>query len=89
VSVETALWVLGGAVAPLIGWGCWVTIILTRMARESAQLLRMHERPDDFGFGTARTNRIIEDNTRAMTALTHYIKWLAKDQTGDTPPPPL
>jgi len=34
-----------------------------------------------------RNNKVIEDNTRAMNALTYYIKWLAEQQTGQSPPP--
>lgn len=49
------------------------------------QILRT---PDANGFGTSRMNKIIEDNTRAMQALTYYIQWLAK-KDGANPPPPL
>lgn len=59
------------------------------VSRQCDKLIHMHENPDDFGFGTKRTNQIIEDNTRAMTALTHYIQWLIKDKSGHDAPPPM
>lgn len=51
-------------------------------------MLQILRSPDAHGLGTARMNKIIEDNTRAMQALTYYIKWLAK-KDGANPPPPL
>ena len=37
---------------------------------------------------STRTNQLIEDNTRAMHALTHYIRWFIENQSGEQPPPP-
>ncbi len=46
----------------------------------------MHRSPDEFGFGSGTTNHNIEENTRALKALIHYIKWMAEKQTGEKPP---
>jgi hypothetical protein len=51
------------------------------------KLLEMHYNPDNYGFGTDRQTKVIEDNTRAMNSLTYYIKWLAEKQLGEAPPP--
>jgi len=96
VTPEIALYFLGALLVPVAGWGIKVNMILASLSRQNTdvsrkcdKLINMHENPDDYGFGTTRTNQIIEDNTRAMTALTHYIQWLVKEQTGHDAPPPI
>jgi len=99
MTVETALWITGAALIPAIGWAIVVHTRLVRIEESSNTLVEMHRNPDDHGFGTRTTNRmiedntrntsqIIEDNTRAIHALTHYIKWLATAQSPNDPPPP-
>ena len=64
------------------------------------ELINMHKHAVEYGFGTVslraaqeqaslRTDRLIEDNTRAMKALTHYIVWFIKKTSGESPPPPV
>lgn len=89
MTIETALWVVGAIIGPGVGWAVHMTIVTLKQRDDLRILVEMHRKPDDHGFGTTRTNRIIEDNTRAMQALTHYIQWLVKQQTGTMPPPPL
>ena len=86
---EIALWVIGIGLLPVLGWGLSLMWNVLQIKRDNSRLLKMHEDPDSFGFGTGRTNQIIKENTRATQALTHYIQWLAKEQTGKTPPPPV
>ena len=90
---DTIRWIieffLAVTLLPLVGWGIHVTWTLRKVRDDCNTLLNMHYHADDFGFGTGKTNRIIEDNTRAMKALTHYIRWLGQHQSGETPPPPL
>jgi len=88
MSMEVLLWICGATVIPLIGWGVHITWSLFEIRSITKELLDMHKRPDDYGFGTDKQTKVIEDNTRAMESLTHYIKWLAVKQ-GETPPPPL
>ena len=35
------------------------------------------------------TRQLIENNTRAMRELVHYVKWSIEHVTGQTPPPPV
>lgn len=51
-------------------------------------LVKMHQEPDKFGFGTSNTNRVFADNTAAMRELTHYIQYQLEQVTGVRPPPP-
>ena len=103
MSLETMLWVLGGAVFPVLGWGCWITLVLTNMSRDVLFLTEAHRSPNEHGFGTDETKEaireqsrkmthVIEENTRAVQALTHYIEWMSKNSAGIPPvipPPPL
>lgn len=85
-------------------WLTNILVGLRRQQTESmkchVELLNMHKNADEFGFGTvglkaaqdkasSRTDRLIEDNTRAMHALTHYIVWFIKETSGKAPPPPM
>ena len=89
MTPDVALWIAGAVASPALGWAIHLTILMTKQREDVRTLLEMHRKPDEYGFGTDRTNRIIEDNTRAMEALTHYIQWLINEQTGSPPPPPL
>jgi len=104
VSSETALWVLiwvlGIISVPLLGWGISITFMLRAQREDTKELVKMHRDPDQYGFGTGKTNKelgkshtemmeCVNHNTHAIEALTHYIKWLAEKQIGETPPPPI
>jgi hypothetical protein len=89
MSVETALWLVGGAAFPVMGWGCWLTLMITEIRRTNDRMTEVIDRADSHDFGNAEIIRIVADNTRAMQALSHYIQWLATSQTGQAPPPPL
>lgn len=89
MTPEAALWVLGVAVAPVIGWAIHVTFCVLTIARKVESLTQVLAEPEKNGFGTLLTNKVIEDNTHAVEALTHYIKWLATHTSGEKPPPPL
>ena len=60
----------------------------------------MHKKPDDHGFGTGLTNEALKKsheklldclsaNTRVLASVSHYLKWLAEQQTGQIPSPPM
>lgn len=74
---------------PLLSWGIWISWNVAKIMFRVTRLLDMHEHADDYGFGTERTNKLIEDNTKAMNALVHYITWSIEHTTGQKPPPPL
>jgi len=42
---------------------------------------------DAYGFGTKKTNEIIEANTKVMKELVYYIQYLGKKETGEPLPP--
>lgn len=88
MTLEIAIWILGVAIVPLLGWCIWLTLQIITMNQMLIKLLKMHEHPEGTGFGTAGFAEIIEHNTVAIKALTHYVKWLAAQQ-GLNPPPPL
>jgi uncharacterized protein (UPF0548 family) len=84
---------------PAVGWAITIHLVLIAVRRQVDRLVAMHEDPDRYGFGTSRTNelitnevedhhQLIRENTQAVKALTHYVRWLATHQTGKEPPPP-
>jgi hypothetical protein len=73
---------------PLLTWGIWLSWVIRVTASKVATLEMMHLHADKYGFGTGTTNKLIEDNTAAMRALTHYIVWFIEHQSGEKPPPP-
>ncbi len=73
---------------PVVSWAIWLSWTVSRTASRLVRLEEIYDNPEDHGFGTSRTNQLIEDNTRAMQALTHYIRWFIQHQTGEQPPPP-
>ena len=89
MSQEVAMWILGAAAVPSLGFCVFVTNMLIGIRQSQSEILVVLRKPEEHGFGTTNTNRIIEDNTRAMNALVHYIKWLVKHETGEEPRPPI
>lgn len=98
MTPEIAIWVIGTAAVPTLGWIFWMSGIMTKMSGDTKKLVRMHESPDDYGFGTVATNEAVKglatdesvkDLTIAVRDLTHYIIISIKNQTGQTPDPPL
>lgn len=96
MNLETALWIIGALVPVALAWSAWVTHTLKEITRTNEELVDMHKAPDQYGFGTGKTNVLISDfhtslvnNTRAIKGLTHYIRWLAEQQTGKKSPPPI
>ena len=89
MTVEVALWLLGASVISLLGTGIKMWLMLRECHVMTKKLLEMHENPDNTGFGTSGLASIIMDNTRAIKALIHYVKWTAERQFGETPPPPI
>lgn len=87
LTPEIALWIFGISALPLLGWGIKITTTINSTSRDIQRIKSIVENPEDNGFGNHQTNKIIEDNTRVMRALIHYIKWLVKHQTGEDPPP--
>lgn len=86
-SQEVLLWVMGATIVPLIGWAVFMSNLACQTRKDCSKLVEMHEKPDDYGFGTIKTSQQLLDNTRAVAQLTHYIKWFAEKSTGEKAPP--
>ena len=87
MTLEIFLWAMGVASVPALTFAFHVYSSLKTIKKDVDKLLEMHYNPDAYGFGTENQTKVIADNTRAMNSLTHYIKWLAQQQTGQVPPP--
>ncbi len=94
------MYIAGGALLPLLGWGIHITWTVQQIRQETKLLVLMHREPDRFGFGTGDTNKSLADshtemlqcinsNTQAIKTLVHFIKWLGEQQTGEKPPPEM
>lgn len=84
MDTEAFQWIVGAGAIPLLAWLIALTIKLITFsaAQEQAQtslnlLIKMH----------TSTNTIIKDNTLAIEALTHYMKWWIEHEVGEAPPP--
>lgn len=88
MTLEILLWILGVAALPLFIWGIKATITQRETNQILKKLMDMHEHPENTGFGTIGLRGVVEDNTRALKGLTHYIKWL-ETKNGKGPPPPI
>ena len=88
MPIDVFLWLLGALAVPLLLWGLQSNIRHREMSQKINTLLTMHEHPEKTGFGTVGLAGIVEENTRALKALTHYIRWL-ETKNGKGPPPPL
>ena len=70
--LQILVWVIGITIVPIFTWGVFIMRGLRSIKQDTAKL----EDPERYGFGTRNTNRVIEANTRAVKALTHYMVWL-------------
>ncbi len=96
----TGIWIPLVVVLVVIGtWMATAMAMMISMKRDCVRLIRMHESPDEFGFGTIALRAAherdqgillaaLKDNTRAMHEVAHYIKWSIEATTGTKPPPP-
>ena len=89
MTIEIALWVATVLLVPAIVWAIHLTQAVMKAKKDANLLVKMHREPDKFGFGTGATDKSLEENTRAVRSLTHYLKWFIAHQTGSNPPPPL
>ena len=81
------LWIIGVAILPSVGWAVSVMNNIYKIKDNTEQSLHILEHADDFGLGNSKQSKIIEDNTRVMKELVHYIKWASTKQAGENPPP--
>ena len=91
INIGFAVALTLGIVIPLYRWASKATALLARIDMVSAQLLQMHQNPDEHNFGTERTNKLIEDSVKEQTSLmrqlVHYARWYVEATTGKKPPP--
>ena len=79
MDLQTFLYIIGAGLVPCIGLA-----IRSHMLHQE-----IHRKIDKILDHTVGMGSVIEDNTRALKALTHYIKWLEVKNGGQMPPPPL
>lgn len=90
MSHEIFLYIFGAALVPLVGWTFSLTRKVDALLETGKRLIHMHEHADEYGFGTRNVSQVIEDNTKAMRELSHYVQWWIRHQNGgQSPPPPL
>ena len=63
-------------VVPFVAWCFWVTLQLRTAKRAHDELIRGHWVRD-----------VIEDNSRAIRELSHFVQWMTHAHTGQVPPP--
>ncbi len=88
MTLEVLLYLVGALALPAVVLAVQSYIARRDMRQKIDKLLYMHEHPENTGFGTSRLAAVLKDNTRALRALVHYIKWL-ETKNGKGPPPPL
>ncbi len=79
MPIKVVTWIAGAALIPVLAWGVHTSWTLRSIGNETSRILST----------TSHQTTVIEDNTRAMESLTHYIRWLSKELTGNDPPPPI
>tara|TARA_R110000803_G_scaffold117038_2_gene185585 strand:- start:625 stop:882 length:258 start_codon:yes stop_codon:yes gene_type:complete len=82
MTEEIALWAIGIMTAPAIVGGFYTV-------NGIRELLSMHRNPERTGFGTVGMHEVINRNSDVIQDLTHYMKWVGEQQTGQKPPPPI
>lgn len=80
-------YILEVSIPLIITASIWVALKVSFMAKEIERLLEMHEHPETTGFGTIGMKDELKQINSGIRALVHYMKWLAKEQTGKIPPP--
>ena len=91
MTIEVALWIIGAATVPLVGWFIWLTLIIAQLKSDVSRLLGMDftkELSSVLERHTREMNDVIDRNTSAIHTLTHYVTWLS-EREGVHPPPPL
>jgi len=71
----------------LFGWLFALDQRTRHIQRVGDELMDMHENPEKTGFGTVGMERVIQDDTRALREMSHYVRWSTKEQTGKDAPP--
>lgn len=73
------LYIIGMGLLPCIGWAVNSYITQRDISRKLDRVLDMH----------IAGKTLIEEQTRVLGLLVHYIKWLEVKNKGEEPPPPL
>lgn len=90
MTPETALWIMGGALLPTLGWAISLTWKIRSIKEDTKDILERLDQTNE-ALQTSHRDMIdaVKGMTRAVKALTHYITWMAKEQSGKNPPPPV
>lgn len=91
VTLETALWIFGMILIPTVGWAIHMTILALNACRLAKEAVTMLSSRNGIPAASAAQTAIlsaVQDNVRAINALTHYVKWHCEEMSGKKPPPP-
>ena len=64
IYLQILIAVVGSAIIPAVGFAVYASWLLKECIRRLMRLEEMHERPEDFRFGTEVTNRLLEQIIR-------------------------
>ena len=82
-------WAGQALVLAAITYGVTTTVMLRLIFSKAKRLEKMHESPDDWGFGSGGQNRRLDKIVVAVNDQTYYMKILAEKLTGETILPPI
>ena len=88
MTPQTALWVMGIALVPTLGFAFRIYMMIRDTRNSSAKLLKMHQNPDAHGFGMIGVAKALNSLADSSRAQVHYMKWMVTQVTGKSPPPP-
>lgn len=80
-------WGAGLLLPAAIAWAIRCHWLISENQTALKRLLWMHNNADQTGFGTVGFREAIDNNTRVMRELVHYMKWMARQSGHDDPPP--
>ncbi len=72
---------------PAAGWAINQTWLLRDLNRKSDLLIKMHNDPDRYGFGTMSLTIEMKRLVHYNAQVAHFAKWQAEQTVGKTPPP--
>ncbi len=86
---ETIRWIAGVLLAPSLLFAFIVISLLRDIKKTTDKLIEMHINADAYGFGTRAIGEYMRDMRDAFRDQSFYMKWMVKELTGKSPPPPV
>ena len=88
VSLDEFTWVWQMLLIPAVAFCIWLAITMLNLLRMVKTTLKMHNSPDEHGFGNTTTNLLLNKSIEATNRNTHYLKHAVEAMTGKPAPPP-